>query len=237
MPDEFPADSYLKFQKKMPGATYVIQPSIKMCFDDGKLAVGKRVFDAGCGRGFHTKRFLEWAKEYLPKTPNVHLEVQSIVDLKIPSDIEKFDVVTSIFVLHFINKREDLRKAIHNLSCLLKSGGTLIACFPNFEAGFEWPRDEALKFGIGMSFDESAGFKDGLAAKINIYQGNEIKVSMGAYLWLRSTYQEFLEEAGFEKINFLSPIVSEEGKNEFGAEFFHNLLNPPKDIFVKAVKK
>ncbi|KAK6053190.1 hypothetical protein COOONC_09306, partial [Cooperia oncophora] len=48
--------------------------------------------------------------------------------------------------------------------------------------------------------------------------------------FLNETYERILKDAGFRKVEFLPPVISEEGLKLYGEEFFHSYLNPPKDI-------
>ncbi|CAJ0571905.1 unnamed protein product, partial [Mesorhabditis spiculigera] len=119
----------------------------------------------------------------------------------------------------------------------MKSGGFFLAAIPNYSPeSVVWTEEEARKFGAANFYDQTQAWQDGIEATIKFYDKEHIGTATCA-LWLKSTYQQLFEEAGFIDIKFNPATIAEEGLKELGREYFHDFLNPPKDFFVTARKQ
>ncbi|KAI1710039.1 PRotein arginine MethylTransferase [Ditylenchus destructor] len=76
---------------------------------------------------------------------------------------------------------------------------------------------------------------DGEQIKVALYRNGRFAAETAMTFFFRETYEKCLREAGFGQIQWINPIVSEDGITACGKEFFESYLNPPIDIMFRAV--
>lgn len=50
------------------------------------------------------------------------------------------------------------------------------------------------------------------------------------------TYERCLEEAGFRNVRVVDPVIRDEWRSEFGAEYVNKIVNPTRDLLFVAEK-
>uniref|UniRef100_A0A183GSR1 Methyltransf_2 domain-containing protein n=1 Tax=Heligmosomoides polygyrus TaxID=6339 RepID=A0A183GSR1_HELPZ len=81
--------------------------------------------------------------------------------------------------------------------------------------------------------------KNGLLLEVMKHEADQFSEVVGSSkvtFFFNETYERVLKKAGFTKVEFLNPVISAEGLELYGEEFFRSYLNPPKDIILRAYK-
>ncbi|KAH7707096.1 CRE-PRMT-6 protein, partial [Aphelenchoides avenae] len=257
---EFPVEKYTKAQKKWVSRDCIIIPTLeKYILDDIE---GKRLLDIGCGNGDLTHQFVKWGaeevigmdtSEEMINLCNAHvsgLPLKFLGKSSLEMDfVDEFDVITAIFMLQFSENVEELGKTLRNIAKALRPGGVFYAFVPNGICEINPTEQEGINMGARMILN-SVPPKDGEHLKVAFYNDGRLRKYTPSSLRLisekqvaetditffyRSTYEQCLREAGFMDIEWITPIVSDEGLQAHGENFFFSYLNPPKDVMFRAV--
>jgi len=242
----FPADKYIPASRKWLGKLLIIDPSI-MKVAEGNIA-GKDIIDIGCGDGNFAQELAQMGankvigidsnhemiltcKSKFNNHKNVDYREESSLDL---SEEAQYDLAFSIFALQFSNNVNELRTSLTNIGRSLKPGGEFIAFVPNGVGDLNPSKANGIKFGASIVLNTIPPI-DGERLKVEFYdeQANVIGESTITFFY-RSTYERCLKDAGFTDIEWIDPIISEEGLNKYGEEFFSSFFHPPKDLIVRA---
>ncbi|KAI1700619.1 methyltransferase domain-containing protein [Ditylenchus destructor] len=245
--EHLPADEYLRIRKKKTSRNFVVNPTLK-----ANLAVevkGKRVLDVGCGNGSLTLKLVEeWgaseaigvdtsaemiiaARSSNPDGKPVTFVRVSALDLQ---SKDEFEVAIAIFMLQLTSSVEELSKVLQKIAQSLKPGGAFFAYVPNGIPDLKTNEEDKVKFGFQLVMNPGPRH-DGEQIKIAFYINGRPAVESTLTFFFRETYEKCLREAGFGQIQWINPIVSEDGITACGKEFFESYLNPPIDIMFRAV--
>ncbi|KAK5974988.1 hypothetical protein GCK32_008564 [Trichostrongylus colubriformis] len=127
-------------------------------------------------------------------------------------------------------------QAIQNISNSLTNDGVFVAIVPNGVKDFNPKREEGAKFGAAINLEPYTELYDGLRVDVEFFDGGEIVGKSKVTFFFNETHERILRSAGFRTVEFLRPVISEDGLKLYGEEFFHSYLNPPKDIIIRASK-
>ncbi|KAF1759902.1 hypothetical protein GCK72_016369 [Caenorhabditis remanei] len=251
---DFPSEAYTEAQQKWLGRDHLITPTIQKAFGD--ILEGKKVLDVGCGNGHYSFDFLRWGAHQVTgidnseemiqicnstdsdslDTQNIDFHKADITDFSLPEN--EYDVATAFFVLQFLHEKDDVAKAIQNISRHLKTGGTLFGLIPNGVQGVTLPRDMGVKLGAQIEKTPGSSFVDGEVVGIHFYANGEVCGSSKIALHSRQFYEKCFKDAGFSEIEWIAPHFTDHAKSLLGEEFCDQFLNPnPCDIMFKCVKK
>jgi SAM-dependent methyltransferase len=223
---------------------YVTYPSIVNLA--GRLD-GLNVLDMGCGSGFSTRTLatlkprkivgvdavaeqLDLAQEYEEKIPMG-------IRYCLPRDISEedfgrnyenhFDLVTTVQVLTYMPTVEKLRNTINNASRVLNSDGRFIGIIGTPSAF----RDGNNSYGLVYTPQEKP-MKDGSSVKVELKSFNGASYcKFDCHYYSEDAYRALFEEARFN-FRFLKPIVTLEGIEARGINFWKDFLaNPPVILF------
>lgn len=210
---------------------------------------GKSILDLACGEGLYTRKFkqkgaakvvgvdisekmLELAREE---------ELQDSLGLEfIQGDacnlgkIGSFDLVVASYLLNHASTKEQLKQMCQNIWANLKPGGRFVSINNNLEQPPESYR-KLTKYGYTKSI--SAPLAEGTPINvifINPVDGN--KFSVQDYYLSKKTYEWALGSVGFQEIRWHNPIVSPEGIQEFGQEYWQDFIDYPPMIGIECWK-
>lgn len=220
---------------------YSYNPSFLELIGDLK---NKSVIDFACGEGTITRLIKQkGAKEVIgidvsEKMINLakHEEKKSPLKIKyhvynaanVPK-LRKFDLATGLFFLHYASTKKELLNFLKSVSRNLKRGGKFITlnCTNNL-----MPEN---KYGIIRSGKRP--IKEGNKIKITLFDDSGKKLcSFDNYYWSKEIYCDYLKKAGFDKIRWHYPKITDDGIIKFGKAFWDDYLQNPINIFLEATK-
>ena len=197
---------------------------------------GKSILDLGCGEGFYARQFshagatrvvgvdispqmLELAKQ---KEARNSLGIEYLVaDVRELGQIGSFDLVAASYLLNHAQTKEQLLQMCQTISVNLKPNGRFVSINDNVAQSPEsYPICE--KYGLSKSI--SGSLSEGVPITIT-FSVNGQKFSLDDYYLSRATYEWAFQTAGFREICWHQPIVSPQGVQEFGQEFWQDFLD------------
>ncbi|MCO6512671.1 MAG: class I SAM-dependent methyltransferase [Aridibacter famidurans] len=209
---------------------------------------GKTLLDLACGDGFYTRRFRKEAGADpvvgIDLSP-MQIEKAKAIEDADPLGIEyfagdasdldlgrRFDIVTAIHLLHYLESGEEIAGVLGRVHSLLTDSGRFVTMVanPEFDLDIHDPEDSKKKFAYYFS---AAPKENG--AVMTFHPGGlekEREITIGLRRWHRDFVNDIAREAGFEP-EWHDPFISEEGLEEYGAGFFENYLpNPQSKLLV-----
>ena len=222
-----------------PTKKYVLIPMFKRLI--GNIS-GKTVLDLGCGDGFFTRLLFEMSPAKIvgvdiseelikiaierenPQPLGIEYSVGDVLKLQ-PKD--KFDIVTTVYLLNYSKTREELFSMCNTIYSHLRTGGVFCAITVN----------PALKPMIEFEYERrftnvarEKQFNDGNQIKCEIKETGKKPFEFISYYWSKEAYEGCLLKAGFNSVEWIAPIISKEGIAKFGADYWNNFMKNPSPI-------
>ena len=208
---------------------------------------GKSILDLGCGEGFYTRKFrqqgatkvvgvdlspkmIELAKQEEAQEPlGIDYIVDDVLNLGF---LDSFDWVVASYLLNYAQTKEQLLQMCQSIFVNLKARGRFISVNNNSEQPPESYLSSA-KYGLSKSISEPLAEGTPITYTISI---DSQQFRFDNYYLSRDTYEWAFRTAGFQEIHWHQPIVSPEGVQEFGQEFWQDFLDYPPIIGIEAGK-
>ena len=237
------ADLYKEYKESLPIINHVEKYTYFNII--GNDLMGKSVLDLGCGEGFYTRIFkqkgavrivgvdlstkmIELATQEEARKPlGIEYKVGDALEL---GEIGQFDLVMATYLLNYMRTKEQLFQVCQNISTNLKIGGRFVTINTYLE---QKPEFYHLCDKYGTTRRISGSLQAGTPIKITI---EAQKISFSNYYLSEVTYEWAFKHAGFKKIHWHRPQVSPEGIQEFGQEFWQDLLDYPGMIGIECLK-
>jgi ubiquinone/menaquinone biosynthesis C-methylase UbiE len=215
---------------------YVVVPTFLSILGDIK---DKRVVDLACGSGYFTRLIRKkGAREAVgidisskeiglaeateeKESLGISYYISDISTFNF-NEIEKFDVATAAYLLHYASSKEELLKMCRNIYDSLKSGGRFTALNSNPT----YPTQPHKKY-EATALAEKLPLVEGGRRKLDYYLQDKLLCTFYTFFWEKSTYEDALTKAGFKNIKWHPLIVSDEGMQKYGKEFWGELLEIP----------
>jgi ubiquinone/menaquinone biosynthesis C-methylase UbiE len=224
---------------------YVIIPTF---LELGRCLKNKNVIDLACGAGYSTRLL----KEQIGVNKLIGLDI-SEEQIKLARKIEKqspfgisylvgdvanfdfsslgfFDAATAVFLLHYFPTEEQIFLACKNIYSILNEDGTFIILNNNPEN----PIQPDKKYGFTSTAEMP--LKEGDKKRITYYLEDERLCSFYAYHWGKNALEGALKKAGFNRVEWHNPIISEQGIKKFGEEFWQDFRENPNIITLEVYK-
>lgn len=210
---------------------------------------GKSVLDLGCGQGFYprqikqrgaakvvgvdtSEKMIELARMEETREPlGIEYIVHDVVEL---GEIGRFDLVVASYFLNCARTREQLLKMCQSIYANLKEGSRFVSINGNLEQLPEYyPKWE--KYGFTKSI---VGFlEEGKPITLTFTVPNEDqKISFDNYYLNKATYEWAFHQVGFQEVSWQPLRVSPQGIQEFGQEYWQDLLDYPSLIGIECLK-
>ena len=150
--------------------------------------------------------------------------------------IGDFDVVAAVFLLHYAQTREQLRKMCKTAFDNLRPGQRFVTVANDFEIkGFDYPVSDGFKkYGYGIRAS-SASLQEGSVMTISL-AGDGEEVHYDGYYFSRKTYEWALTAAGFITINWHKLLLPPEVERADGRDFWELFLETSPAIIIECYK-
>jgi len=204
---------------------------------------GKALLDLACGDGFYTRRFraecrakpvmgidlspkqIERAQTIERQKPlGIEYRVGDVTELELD---RRFDVVTAIHLLHYLDNAAEIESALERISDLLDDRGRFITMIanPEFDLHKHDAVDSRTKFGYSFSLAEP-----GNGGLMRFHPGGfekERELTVEFRRWERHFLDSVAVDVGFIP-QWHDPFISTEGLEMYGVSFFENYLDNPQ---------
>lgn len=210
---------------------------------------GKSLLDLACGEGFYTRELKHKGAERLVGVDisEKMIELALLEEAREPQGIEYivgdvqvlgflgcFDLVVASYLLNFAQTQDQLLKICQSLAANLKPGGRFVSINNNPQVTAS---SYALleKYGVSASYD--APLQEGTSIFLTLtIPGSDEKISFNIYHFSFATYEWALRSVGFKEIRWHRPIVSPEGVQEFGLDFWQDYIDCPSIVGLECLK-
>lgn len=233
------ADKYQEATKRQL-REFTYNPSWVKLLGDIK---GKKALDLACGEGVSSRLLRELdagsvigvdiSEELIKKAnteeekidPNKKIKyiVGDVCDLPVQG---KFDIITGAMMINYCSSKEILKKMLTEVKNCLSEDGTFFASIPNPER-----MKGSDSYGVRMTPKTS---DEGSEVKIELsdFQGSKY-CEFTNYYWPKETYENIFHELGFN-IEWIPSLVSDEGIQQKGDEFWEEYRKNPIYVMIKA---
>lgn len=211
--------------------------------------VGKSILDLACGEGFYTRQFklLGAARVIGVEISEKMIELARLEETRQPQDIEyipgdvlelgkigSFDLVVASYLLNYASSREQLLKMCQNIFANLKLGGRFVTMNNNdSQPPISYLTTE--KYGFIKSIDSP--LVEGTPIKYTFTSSDsDQKFSFDNYYLSTATYEWAFQSLGFKEVRWHKPIVSPQGVEEFGQEFWQDFLDCVPIVGIECLK-
>jgi SAM-dependent methyltransferase len=209
---------------------------------------GKSLLDLACGDGFYTRRFrtecaanpvmgidlspkqIERAEAIERRKPlGIEYRVGDVTSLNMDG---RFDIVTAIHLLHYLESAADLASALRGIHQALGNGGRFVTMIanPEFDLDKHDASDSKTKFGYYFSLAEP-----GNGGLLRFHPGGfekERELTVEFRRWERGFLDGIAGDMGFTP-EWYDPFISAEGLEEYGGGFFENYLANPQSKLLR----
>ena len=146
--------------------------------------------------------------------------------------IGRFDLVVASYLLNHAKTKEQLVKMCQTISVNLSPGGRFIAINDNVQ---QPPESYLICRKYGYTKSISGPLEEGAPITLTFSVGRE-KFNLRDYYLSRKTYEWAFRSVGFKTIRWQAPLVSPEGLQEYGKEFWHDFLEYSPMIGIECKK-
>ena len=199
----------------------------------------KIILDLGCGSGFFSNEF---ARHGAKKAFGVDNSIEQINLAKknplenteyILADIFKdklpmADITVAPYVVNYATDINQLVKLFQNIYASLNKNGKLIIVV-DLPEGKDLKKFGAIKNVLGEKVD-------GAKIEIQLFNNEEFICLLNAVYFTPSTLESTLRSIGFNDIVWHKPIISDEGTNKLGGEFWKGYIESPELGYLSAIK-
>lgn len=212
----------------------------------------RSLLDLACGDGFYTRRFrtecgatpvlgvdlspkqIERAQQIERDQPlGIEYRVGDVTELELD---RRFDVVTAIHLLHYLENTAKIESALRRIAGLLNDHGRFVTMIanPEFDLDQHDASDSKTKFGYYFSLAEP-----GNGGLMRFHPGGfekERELTVEFRRWRRHLIDSIAVDVGFTP-QWHDPFISAEGLETYGVGFFENYLANPQSKLLSLSKE
>jgi toxoflavin synthase len=212
---------------------------------------GKSLLDLACGDGFYTRRFrsecaadpvmgIDLSPKQIERAKAIEERDQMGIEYRVGDVMSlnlerRFDVVTAIHLLHYLENAAEIEAALRGIHETLCDGGHFVTMIANPEFDLEKhdPQDSKTKFGYYFSLAEPGN--RGLLRFHPGGFGKDRELTLEFRRWERGFLNGIAANVGFTS-EWHDPFISAGGLKEHGARFFENYLGNPQSKLLRLTK-
>jgi 2-polyprenyl-3-methyl-5-hydroxy-6-metoxy-1,4-benzoquinol methylase len=211
---------------------------------------GKSLLDLACGDGFYTRKFrragadpvvgVDLSSQQIGKARQIEerepLGIEYLAVDVVSLELERrFDVVTGIHLLHYLEGGTEIAAVLRTIHNALEAGGCFLTMIANPEFDLERhdPEDSRTKFAYYFSVAEPDN-----GGLMRFHPGGfskEREITVEFHRWHRAFLDDIAVDVGFAP-EWHEPFISEEGLEQYGATFFENYLANPQSKLLRLTK-
>lgn len=129
----------------------------------------------------------------------------------------KFDLVTAAFLLNYSPSKRMLNDFMANITSLTKPNGRVVGLVPNSDAGMDFES-------LCIRLSSLGSKKEGSPYRVEFLdEDGNVFCEFTNHFWLKDTYEQAFRNSGFN-FKWHNPIISKEGMEKFGEEFWKEYL-------------
>ena len=223
-----------------PDKYYSILPTILKILKPQKR---NTILDLGCGAGYFTHPLAHLTSGQvigIDNSPTQLALAKKVSSSKIQyvladifnGPLPSSDAINAPFVLNYASSLSQLEHLLQNCFHSLTSNGRLVGVIdiPNAEDQQEKKKYGAIKLYEGKLID-------GTVLDILLYSKNQLQCSLKSIFYSPNTILTLLTKVGFSHIQWHSPLISQEGIEVFGQDFWKNYAACCELGYFSATKK
>jgi ubiquinone/menaquinone biosynthesis C-methylase UbiE len=243
------ADQYDDSFETIPYRTHVEEYSTVRAIQAFGGVTGRTVLDVACGTGHYTRllrhqgaarvvgvdlspEMLQIAQQAESAAPmgGISYEVQDIGELNLP---ETFDLAVGVYLLHYSPTQTYLQQICQGIARHVRPGGHLVTCTinPDLCAAPNYYQK------YNMNFFPPSQRRDGEQYSFAFRTRSGWIPPITVHYWSRKTIEQALQQAGFRDVQWHDFAVSAAGREQYGAEFWQDLLDCPPCVVVTGTKQ
>lgn len=201
---------------------------------------GKKVLDLGCGSGFYTVELANLAAKQVIGIDNSQAQLDKALEIKHPAieyvlgdiftdSLPKADFIVAPYVINYAKSVAQLQNLFQKFFDSLENNGKIVIVV-DLPSCTDLKRFGAVKTALGPK-------EDGTRIRIDLYDEENVHIcALYATYFLEETIVSLLEEIGFIDVEWHTPIISNQGFEEYGTEFWEEYTADPQLGYLTAIK-
>lgn len=201
---------------------------------------GMTVLDLGCGSGFYTNEIAQLGAIQVVGIDNSQAQLDKAQHDRHPAteyvlgdiftdSLPRANIIVAPYVINYAKSVDQLQNLFQKFFDSLENNGRIVLVV-DLPSCTDLKRFGAVKTALGPK-------EDGTRIRIDLYDDmNDHICALYATYFLEETLVSLLEEVGFTAITWHTPIISNQGIEEYGAEFWENYTDDPQLGYLTALK-
>lgn len=206
-----------------PDKLYSMLPTALTMF--GNLSQ-KKLIDVGCGDGFFSEKFyqetsqvigIDNSRKQILKALEHRKGVEYFLADMNEFDYPQSDIIFAPFVLNYIQSQEKLEELLYRMYLALNSQGKLGSIIDQPTSLYHDNKEfGSIKRMFSMNEEEQI--------EIELYNKENLIATLYSYFHSKSSFDKILKKVGFREIEWINPVISPQGLNQFGKEYWNTYL-------------